>query len=106
LALLASAVRANTSQEARIIGSEGMIHVPAPFWKSAKAVLTLNGKDPQEFDLPYVGNGYNCEAVAAGACVREGRTEHATMPLDESLTIMETMDRIRAQWGLKYPMEP
>ena len=29
----------------------------------------------------------------------------AVMTLDESLQIMETMDAIRAQWGMKYPME-
>ncbi len=27
------------------------------------------------------------------------------MPLDETLSIMETMDRIRAPWGLVYPGE-
>jgi hypothetical protein len=27
------------------------------------------------------------------------------MPLDESITIMETMDALRAQWGVRYPME-
>lgn len=105
LALLASAVRTETAQDARIIGTEGIIQVPAPFWRSTKAVLTLNGKEPQKFGLPYAGNGYNCEAAAAGACLRDGKLEHETMPLDESLTIMETMDRVRAQWGLKYPME-
>ena len=25
--------------------------------------------------------------------------------LGESLAIMETLDKVRAQWGLKYPME-
>jgi hypothetical protein len=28
------------------------------------------------------------------------------MPLDESLQIMLTMDTLRAQWGVRYPMEP
>ncbi len=106
LALLASAVRANTSQEARVIGTEGLIHVPSPFWRSPKVVLALNGKDPQEVELPYEGNGYNYEAAAAGDCLRDGRLEHEVMPLDETLSIMDTMDRIRAQWGLRYPMEP
>ena len=27
------------------------------------------------------------------------------MPLDETIQIMETMDQIRQQWGLKYPCE-
>jgi len=31
--------------------------------------------------------------------------ESDIMPLDESLAVMETMDKIRAQWGLRYPME-
>jgi hypothetical protein len=38
-------------------------------------------------------------------CLREGKLESDIMPLDESLQIMRTMDAIRAQWGLKYPME-
>jgi dihydrodiol dehydrogenase / D-xylose 1-dehydrogenase (NADP) len=39
------------------------------------------------------------------ACLREGKTESATMPLDESLSIAETMDKVRALIGLRYPME-
>jgi len=38
-------------------------------------------------------------------CLRDGRTESEVMPLDETVTIMETLDAIRAQWPLKYPME-
>ncbi|MCX6047763.1 MAG: gfo/Idh/MocA family oxidoreductase, partial [Chloroflexi bacterium] len=33
------------------------------------------------------------------------KLESAIMPLDESLSIMQTMDAIRAQWNMKYPME-
>ncbi len=106
LALLASAVRTTTPQEARVIGTEGMIHLPSPFWRGTKALLTVSGQEPQEFEFPYEGNGYNCEAAAAGACLRSGQLEHPDMCLDETLAIMETMDRLRAQWGLKYPMEP
>jgi hypothetical protein len=38
-------------------------------------------------------------------CLRAGRTESTVMPLDETLSIMHTLDTVRAQWGLKYPME-
>ena len=37
--------------------------------------------------------------------LREGRTESDTMPLDESLAVMRTLDRVRAAIGLRYPME-
>jgi len=38
-------------------------------------------------------------------CLDAGETESPIMPLDESIAIMDTMDRVRAKWGLKYPME-
>jgi hypothetical protein len=38
-------------------------------------------------------------------CLRANKLESGLMPLDETLSIMQTMDAIRAQWGLKYPME-
>jgi hypothetical protein len=39
------------------------------------------------------------------ACLRARKRESAVMPLDESLSIMRTLDRIRAQFPLTYPME-
>ena len=38
-------------------------------------------------------------------CLRAGKTESSLLPLSETLTVMQTMDTLRAQWGLKYPME-
>jgi dihydrodiol dehydrogenase / D-xylose 1-dehydrogenase (NADP) len=38
-------------------------------------------------------------------CLREGALESPVMPLEESLSIMRTLDEIRAQWGLHYPVE-
>jgi len=55
--------------------------------------------------MPYAGNGYNYEAAEVMRVLREGRTESPRMPLDESLEIMRTMDKIRALWGLRYPGE-
>ena len=51
------------------------------------------------------GNGYNYEAAEVARCLRSGLLESDTMPLDETLSIMQTMDQLRAEWGLKYPME-
>jgi predicted dehydrogenase len=54
---------------------------------------------------PVVGNGYNYEAAEVMRCLRAGECESPVMPLDETLRIMQVMDEIRAQWGLKYPGE-
>jgi len=104
LALLSCAIRTNTPQDARIMGTEGSIHIPG-FWHSTSATLHAAGKEPVQAGTSFEGNGYNYEAVEVMRCLREGKLESDVMPLDESLSIAETMDQMRAKWGLKYPME-
>lgn len=40
---------------------------------------------------------------ADDCALREGRLESSIIPLDETLAIMNTLDTIRKQWGLRYP---
>ncbi len=104
LAVLSCAVRTRTPHAAQIFGTDGSIRIHPPFWHATTATLTTGGSE-ETLKLPYKGNGYNCEAAEVMRCLREGKRESDTMPLDETLSVMETLDRIRAQWGLKYPME-
>ncbi|MBN1140161.1 MAG: Gfo/Idh/MocA family oxidoreductase [Anaerolineae bacterium] len=101
LALLSCAVRATTPQEARIVGTAGSIHMPA-FWHAPAATLAVPGQEPVVFTGDF---GYQYEAAEVMACLCAGLKESATMPLDESMTIAETMDEVRRQIGLRYPME-
>jgi predicted dehydrogenase len=101
LALLACAVRTATPHLARISGTEGAIEIPA-FWHATSARLIRTGQEPVETSGE---SGYHFEAAEVMACLRKGRTESATMPLDESIAIAETMDRVRAEIGLTYPPE-
>jgi len=45
----------------------------------------------------YSGNGYRHEAVEVARCITEGLKESPVMPLDESIGVAETLDRIRAE---------
>jgi predicted dehydrogenase len=103
LAVLSCAVRANTPQETRIIGTEGAIHIPS-FWRATKATLT-RGSATETVEMPFAGNGYNYQAAEVGRCLRAGLTESPAMTLDESLAIMRTMDAVRERIGLRYPQE-
>jgi hypothetical protein len=67
--------------------------------------LTVAGQGEQVIDVPHEGNGFNYEAAEVMRCIRTGKIESDILPLDESLSIMQIMDRIRAPWGLKYPTE-
>jgi len=101
LALLSCAIRTQTPHFARIDGTEGAIEVPA-FWHPTTARLIRPGAEPLEVTGTF---GYHYEAAEVISCLRQGKAESATMPLDESVAIAETMDQVRALIGVKYPME-
>ncbi len=86
------------------MGTEGSILIPG-FWHCTSATLNAAGKDPEHVEIPFKGNGYENEAIEVMHCLREGKQESDVVPLAESLSRMETMDALRLQWGLKYPME-
>jgi len=99
LAVMSAAVRTNTPQEAVVTGTESRLRVPR-FWCPDRLFV---GKSEERFEI--AGNGYHYQALEVARCVRAGKLESEVMPLGESLDVMRSLDRIRAQWGLVYPME-
>ena len=105
MAVLACAVRTSTTHEASIYGTDGYIKIPHMFWKPGRIIVKTPQNQEEEFIFDRVGNGYNYEASEVMNCLRNGVLESRTLPLDTSIAIMRTMDSIREQWGLVYPME-
>jgi predicted dehydrogenase len=46
------------------------------------------------------GHGYEFEAAETMRCLRDGLLESPLMPLDETLAILDSTDRLRQSWGL------
>jgi dihydrodiol dehydrogenase / D-xylose 1-dehydrogenase (NADP) len=63
------------------------------------------GQEPTTIERPFDGNGYQFEAAEVMHCLRADKLESELMTLNETLSIIQTMDAIRAQWGLKFPGE-
>lgn len=105
LATLTCGIRAGMPHEAYVVGTERWVRIHSPFWKTTALTVGRDGEAEQVLELPYKGNGYECEAAAVMDCLRAGKLESDVVPLDESLSVMQTLDRIRAQWDLTYPME-
>ena len=105
LAVLTCAVRTNTPHEAVILGSDGSIKINAPWWRSGSLVLSRPDQEDQLLETPIAGHHFQYEAAEVMECLRSSKTESETMPLDETIDIMKTLDTIRSQWGLKYPGE-
>ncbi len=56
-------------------------------------------------EMPIDFSGYEYEFREAVRCIREGKIEADSMPLEDSIFMMDIMDQMRAQWGLVYPQE-
>jgi len=105
MAVLSAAVRTETVQEAYIYGTEGHIHLHAPFWSCTRVTLARKDQQPETMDFPHRKNGFEYQITAVCEGLREGALESPLMPHADTLTVMEVMDTARAQWGLVYPSE-
>ena len=105
LALLACAFKTQMLNGAVIYGSKGTIKIHPSFGCPEKATILLEGKPERTVEMPFESNGYNYEAAEVINCMRAGKLQSDVMPLAETVAIMKTMDELRLQWGLKYPME-
>ncbi len=105
LAVLSSAIKTRTPSDGWIMGTEAMIKIHAPFWKSQELSLVKENEVVLNEKHPMIGNGYNYEAAEVMRCLREGRLESPVIPLEKSVQIMQILDELRDQWGLVYPME-
>jgi dihydrodiol dehydrogenase / D-xylose 1-dehydrogenase (NADP) len=103
LSSMTCGVHAFGSSEARIMGTEGRIDL-SPFW-CAQSLRVATNSGVEELSFPFMVNGFEYEIMEVIECVRNGLTESPTMPLDESIAIMEVLDGIRRQWGLEFPPE-
>ena len=49
--------------------------------------------------MPFIGNGFNYEAEHFGDLILEGKKDSQIMPIEETLSILKTMDQMRETWG-------
>ena len=55
--------------------------------------------------VPQQISGYEYEFQEAVRCIREGKTEAESMPMETTVQVMEIMDSLRKTWGVVYPQE-
>lgn len=101
-AVLSSSLLYVAPQNAVIAGDDGYITFRDRFSQPDSCRIVSKGEvSDRIFDRE--GFGYHYEALDVVDCLNRGRTQSIWAPLDASLRVMRTLDRIRAQWGLRYP---
>ncbi len=88
-----------------ISGTEGYISVDnincpgrVEVWRNYELVAT--------YDRPIeIVTGYEYQVFESKRCIEAGLLESPMMPHAETLSIMQQMDSLRREWGVRYPMD-
>jgi predicted dehydrogenase len=95
-AVLTCTLAAKSPTRATIVGSQARIEIEGDFYAPARMTLIARDGEQVVFDGRREGRGLRCEADEVARCLREGLLESPLMPLDESISIMETMEAVLA----------
>ncbi|MDO4961822.1 MAG: Gfo/Idh/MocA family oxidoreductase [Eubacteriales bacterium] len=87
-----------------VYGTEGKLEFPN-YQIAEHMVLTKNNGTAERYDMPLEINGFEYEIRECFNCIAEGKTESDRLPAKVSISHMEELERIRAQWGMKFSFE-
>ncbi|MEO8473472.1 MAG: Gfo/Idh/MocA family oxidoreductase [Chryseolinea sp.] len=104
LAILGSSFETETPVEATISGMKGYIGLRDRFHNATSNVILALGKDkPVAVEVHReTGHGYQFEARHVTECLQKNLIESPIMKLEDSILLMETLDRIRKVCGIRY----
>jgi predicted dehydrogenase len=108
LAQLFSSFTTHLATEADISGDRGRIRLCTRFYEPGTTIEFYTGRADTRQVIPFAkeaGFGYQYEARHVGECLRKGWKESPVMRHQDSLLMMETLDRIRAAAGIHYQVD-
>ena len=94
-----------TPSEAWIYGEHGKVHLAGRWHETKQLTFYPTDGEPETVDVSADfkrGRGYNLEIEHVQRCLQQGLTESPLLPLDFSVELMRTLDRIREAIGLRY----
>jgi predicted dehydrogenase len=98
-AVLTCTLRAKSPTRASIVGTEARIEIDGDFYAPATVTLIPRQGDPTRVASVEKGRGLRHEADEVARRLAAGDLESSLMPLDETISIMQTMDTVLAQAG-------
>ena len=94
-ALLSCTLSAKTPTRAAIAGADARIEIDGDFYTPTTFTMIPREGEPRRFAVPHEGRGLRHQVDEVARCLREGLVESPLMMLDESVAVMDTMDRVR-----------
>jgi predicted dehydrogenase len=93
-AVLTCTSGARTATRACVSGTEARVEIDGDFYAPTSFTVISRGGDRERFEFSTQGRGLHYEAQEVARCLQEGLKESPWMPLDESVSIMETIDLV------------
>lgn len=101
-----SASHAAGPNTASIIGTEARIDIDRVWYTPTSfRLVSPDGTVRESFESDIEGRGMQFQALAAERYVASGANDSDILPLSETVAIMDTLDEVRQQIGLRYPGE-
>ena len=105
-ATLFSTIAAVTENRGVLYGTKGHLQLLGRFHAPHGVRVQLTGEEePRDIACDKQGLGYHYEAAHVQECLTQGLLESPLLPLSFSLELMQLLDAVRAQIGLRYPGE-
>ena len=105
LANLTHGIYSRSDRKGMIWGDKGYLVIENINNPSSVDAYDTSDNLLKHYDIPKQISGYEYEIQECIDCIKQGKIEADSIPLNDSITLMETMDKIRNIWGLKYPQE-
>jgi predicted dehydrogenase len=105
MATIQATANATSSNRGVLTGTEGFIVVDNI---NNPQLISLYAPDRtlvEDIHVPQQITGYEYEFSACKEAIENHQIETAFMPHDETLRIMQLMDTLREQWGVRFPMD-
>ena len=105
---LFSTLASNLETDADIFGTKGRIRLTNRFYEPSTTIQYYPDIITSRTIIPIekeAGWGYQHEIRHVNECLQKGLTESPVWSLDETLSLMQTLDAIREQMGLRYSVD-
>ena len=105
MAVLTHSIFCRSDRKGIIHGDKGYMVVENINNPRSMKVYDTMDREIASYDFSDQISGYEFQFTESAACITAGKTQSDSMPLDDTVYVMEFMDSLRKQWNMVYPQE-
>ncbi len=105
MAVLTHDIYARSDRKGIFYGDKGYMVVENINNPQLISVFDMEDNLVKSMKIPEQISGYEYEFIECMERIQQGEIQSSSMPLEDSIFVMEIADNLRKQWGLVYPQE-